>query len=124
MNTLIKTFITKHTPPILSILMAIGGATYYLGDVVTSQFASMKTELITEARLPAYEMLYSSLNKQSEKIDTDPGDIKTSDISLLYNQCNSDFGLIYIPSLAPTKRLNGLRTCEKLGDMYLERNVY
>lgn len=124
MNTLIKTFVTKHTPPILSILIAIGGATYYIADIIQVSFKSMKTELITEARLPTYEMLYSSLNKQSEKIDTDPADIKTSDISLLYNQCNSDFGLIYIESLAPTKRLNGRRTCNKLGEMYLDRNVY
>ena len=124
MQALIRTFIARHTPPIISILMAIGGATYYLGDVVTHQFADMKTDLITEARLPTYQMIYSSLNKQSEKLDKDPEDIKTTDITFLYNQCNSDFGATYIESLSPTLKLNGKRTCSKLGDLYVDRGVY
>jgi len=124
MHAILRSFIIKHTPPIISILIAIGASTMYIGDVVTSGFTSMKQGIIKEARAPAYAILLSSLNKQTEKLDNDPGDIKSSDIKLLYNQCNSDFGSVYLKSLPPSDKIRATNTCKKLEDLYLTRHYY
>lgn len=124
MHAILRSFITKHTPPIISVIIAIGAATMYLSDVVSTGFVVMKADIITEARAPTYAILLSSLNKQTEKLESDPGDMKSSDIKLLYNQCNSDFGNIYINTLAPSEKIRAKNTCSKLENLYLTRQYY
>lgn len=124
MQALLRSFIQKHTPPVISILLSICAATYYIGQVVGDGFTTMKTELITEAREPTYAILYSQLDKQSEKLDSDPGDIKNADIKLLYNQCNDDFGKVFLETLPPNEMLSAKRNCSMLESLYLDRRTY
>lgn len=124
MQSIIKSFVTKHTPPVISLLLAIVWATYHLSNVVNDGFVAMKTDLVQEARIPAYQMLQASLEKQAEKLESDPTDVKNSDIKFLYSQCSGDFGKHFIPSLPPTELLSAKRTCTQLEQLYLDRRVF
>lgn len=128
MLQIFSTFIARHTPPVLSILLFLCAGIFYIGEVVNDGFDSMKSEWrsdwIAESRKPAYAMLLSSLDKQTEKLNKDPGDLKDSDIALLFNQCNSDFGMIYIPTLPHSQKTIAKRTCEAMGDLYIERQIH
>ena len=125
LKDIVKGFVSKHTPPVLSVIISIGGASYYLGDLVQDGFLSMKTELTYEARVPYYLSQEYSLKKQMEKLDKDPADLKTSDIELMFIQCADEFGTKYIPSLSPeSRKSNAQRTCGRLSKLYIDRNVY
>ena len=124
MQTVIRSFVTKHTPPVISLLIAITWATYHLSAVVNDGFANMKADLVQEARIPAYQILQASLEKQAEKLESDPTDIKTSDIKFLYSQCSGDFGKHFVPKLPPTELLSAKRTCNQLEQLYLDRRVF
>lgn len=122
--SLLKGFIAKHTPPVITILLAMAGATFYMGQLINDGFDVMKAEIVSEARQPTYAMLNAQLVKQSEKMDSNPTDIKTSDIKFLYNQCNDDFGKIYITSLPPSEMISSKQICTQLESMYLSRRSY
>ena len=124
MQALIRSFIQKHTPPVLSILISIAAATFYLGQVVNDGFFAMKADIITESRQPFYLSTEYLLKKQLEKFDKDPDDLKLTDIELLSIQCNSDFGVSYIPTLPPNRKINAQNTCDKLTDLYIDRASY
>jgi len=124
MQPIIRSFIQKHTPPVLSILISIAASTFYLGQVVTDGFYAMKADIITEARQPFYLATEYSLKKQLEKLDRDPDDLKTTDIELLSIQCNSDFGLSYVPILPPNRKISAQNTCSKLTSLYVDRASY
>jgi len=124
MQELLRSFIQKHTPPVISLLSLVCMATWYLGQQVNHGFEAMKAEIIYEARAPTYAMLYAQLDKQSEKLDGDPSDIKTADIKLLYNQCNDEFGNVFLSKLPPNEMLSSKRNCGMLENLYLERRTY
>lgn len=124
MQALVKGFIAKHTPPVISVLMSIIGMGFYISTIVNDGFVTIKRDLIAEARQPSYEMLQASLDKQLEKLASDPNDIKTADIKLLYNQCNDDFGKIYLKTLPPNEMLSAKSACNMLENEYLKRRTY
>lgn len=119
-----KGFIAKHTPPVLSILIAIGGATYQLSNTIQDGFSTMKSELVYEAREPYYLSQEYSLKKQLEKLEKDPNDLKTSDVELMFIQCADEFGVTYIPSLPANRRSNAERTCDRMSELYIDRKVF
>ena len=124
LKDIVKGFVAKHTPPVLSILISIGGASYYLGNLVQDGFVTMKSEMVYEARIPYYLSQEYALKKQLEKLEKDPADLKTSDVELQFIQCADEFGLTYIPSLPANRRSNAERTCDRLSDLYVGRSVY
>lgn len=121
MQTAIKNYMQKHTPPIVSILMSIAVSTAYIGDLIDTGFGSMKEDLIMEARAPFYLSIEYSLAKQNEKLEKDPGDIKSADIELLAMLCQDDFGVKYVPDLPPNRKMDAVQTCEKLTALYKSR---
>jgi hypothetical protein len=121
MQPLIKSYISKHTPPIISMLIAICGGTAYIADIVNSNFTSMRSSLIAEARAPFYLSTEYALLKQNEKIDKSPGDIKTTDIEYLSVMCQDDFGESYVPALPTSRRIDMEVTCGKMVNLYKTR---
>ncbi len=124
MTAMLMNFVQKHTPPVISIIFTLLIATFYLGQTVNDGFNAVKKDLITEARLPAYAIILASLDKQIEKINKDPDDVKSADVKFLYNQCNSDFGRVFLTGLPPNQSLTAYRTCEMLEEIYMNRRPF
>ena len=123
-DDLIKGFIAKHTPPAISILLTIVLGIYYIGHEVKTGFDDVKGDIIYESRAPYYLDKEYSLRKQLEKLESDPSDLKTTDVELVYMICSSEFGLKYIPSLPANRKINAEKACEKMSNLYISRNVY
>lgn len=124
LSSIIKDFVLKHTPPMVSIIFVIIFGIAYLGKEINKGFDGVREEIIYEARTPYYLDKEYYLRKQLEKISTDPGDLKTTDIELSYILCDGEFGTKYIPSLTASREATANRACSKLSELYMSRNVY
>lgn len=124
LESIIKGFIAKHTPPVVSILVVLLSGIFYISHEVQTGFNGVKEEIVYEARKPFYLAEEYALRKQLEKISKDPADLKTSDIELSYILCADEFGTKYIKSLPANRKINAEKTCLKMADLYTSRNVY
>lgn len=124
MHKFIMGLIAKHLPTSLSIILSIGGSAYYLGEVGVAAFEQQTDKIIQEARQPTYLMLEYQILKQREKLNTNPDDLKITDIEHLAIQCNDDFGTRYVPELPHNRRVNVLSVCDEISNLYASRNVY
>lgn len=123
MNAIISKF-ASLLPKSVQWALLIGACTYWLGMQVNYGFDTLRTDLVNQARQPAYEIIYNQLEKQMEKLAKDPDDIKQVDLKFAYNQCNGDFRAVYVKSLMPSESASITNTCEKIEDLYLNDRKY
>lgn len=123
MNALISK-LAGFLPKSAQYLLFAASCTYWLGMQINTSVDTLRTDLVNQARLPAYEIIYNQLEKQVEKLAKDPEDIKQTDLKFAYNQCNGDFRAVYVKSLVPSESAKIDNACDKIEDMYLNERRY
>lgn len=119
--------IKKHAPTaslVCSIAVGMYQFTISTQQEIRNGFQSLQTEFVYNARQPFYLDKEYALRKQLEKLEKDPGDLKTTDVELMYLLCADEFGVKYIPSLPANRKVNAEKACNKLGELYVSRTIY
>lgn len=79
----------------------------------------MAEKLLMQYANPAFKMVEFDLMKQMEKLQSDPSDIKFSDIEKFAYFCDTEFGGVYIPASDNGRALT--LACGKITDLYADR---
>lgn len=111
-------------PKSLQVIALIVGCTYYLGVEINTGISNGLDRVVHESRLPAYAIIRNQIDKQIEKLNKDPDDIKRVDVRFLFEQCSGDFGSKYVPTLQAGDRITIKRACGQLEELYVQNGNY
>lgn len=111
-------------PKSLQIIALIVGCTYYLGVEINSGINNGFDRVVHESRLPAYAIIRNQIDKQIEKLNKDPDDIKRVDVRFLFEQCSGDFGSKYVPTLPAGDRITISRACSQIEELHVQNGNY
>lgn len=117
-----------YLPKSWQVIITLFACTYYgvieIKSQIDTSVMAVRNDIILEARQPTYAIIKNQLDKQLEKLQKDPDDVKTTDIKFLLNQCQGDFAADYIPNLPPNESITVRGACSKLENLYTNRMPY
>jgi hypothetical protein len=113
--------VKRYVGSTLTSLILLVGILITQVDKLSSEISSrVSTEIKSEVLTDFNRDIEFSLDKQAEKLDKDPGDIKKADLASLTYHCQGFFGNTYVPTIPADRRVRVESLCDKVVALYIQ----
>ena len=102
-----------------SLILLLGILVTQVDNLSTQISERVSTEIKAEVLVDFHREVEFALDKQAEKLEHDPEDIKEADLASLTYHCQGFFGEEYVPSIPPNRRVKVESLCDKVIDLYI-----